>query len=89
MTKGTSFREVCVAIGENVKDEYWPVFVSLECHVTANQQSILVDIMKEAWGARLVDREIEDIQGDNISPRDLMGRILLMVIPLFECSIIG
>jgi hypothetical protein len=35
--------------------------------------------MKRVWGDKLVDAKIRGDGGDNIAPRDVMGRILLMV----------
>ncbi|KZT30133.1 PLC-like phosphodiesterase [Neolentinus lepideus HHB14362 ss-1] len=73
------FKSVCVAIGDEVKPDDWPVFVSLECHVGIDGQEELVEIMKGAWGEKLVVREVEDVPGNAVAPKDLMGRILVMV----------
>ena len=67
-----------MAISEAIDEDHWPVFVSLECHVPEESQGQVVDIMKAAWGDKLVGAEIPGTTEDNITPRDVMGRILLM-----------
>lgn len=95
LTRSVPFSDVCVAIGAAVASEDtlgagradagehndWPVFVSLECHVPVEKQDEIVDIMRKAWGDKLVTAaDAASLPpGHLISPRDLKGRIILMV----------
>ncbi|EIW77727.1 PLC-like phosphodiesterase [Coniophora puteana RWD-64-598 SS2] len=83
-SRSVPFAAVCATIGELVRTEAdsvndWPVLVSLECHVAPQKQGELVEIMREAWGDKLVRGEVDGVDDDSISPADLKGRILLMV----------
>jgi phosphatidylinositol phospholipase C delta len=80
-SKSVPFRDVCEAINEGVLPDYWPVLISLECHVPVAGQLQLVEIMKESFGEKLVSTALEDIDNDVVSPLDLKGRILLIVSP--------
>ncbi|KAF8525756.1 PLC-like phosphodiesterase [Hysterangium stoloniferum] len=74
------FRDVCVAIGNAVTPGDWPVMVSLECHVNISHQDEMVNIMREVWGGKLVDKEIDGFQGNKraVTPKHLKGKIMLM-----------
>lgn len=88
LSKSVPFQSVCMAIKDAVRDDYWPVLVSLECHVPEEGQEELVAIMKGAWGDKLVDGAVAGVNGDNvttITPRDLMGKIILMVSAKVSC----
>ncbi|KAM0794665.1 PLC-like phosphodiesterase [Usnea florida] len=55
LTKEVPFRDVCHAIREAafLKSDL-PIIVSLEVHARAEQQEIMVEIMKSVWGAFLI-----------------------------------
>ncbi|KDN51786.1 hypothetical protein RSAG8_00334, partial [Rhizoctonia solani AG-8 WAC10335] len=77
-TKSISFRSVCEAIGAAVGPNDLPVMVSLECHAGPSTQETMVRIMLETWGDKLVQAEVEGIEG-MVSLKHVRGRILLMV----------
>ncbi|KAF8585238.1 PLC-like phosphodiesterase [Ramaria rubella] len=73
------FSDVCIAIGNAVHPDSWPVMVSLECHLDIPDQDEIVKIMKETWGEKLVQQAVEGVDSKNITPGELRGRIVLMV----------
>ncbi|CAE7156149.1 unnamed protein product [Rhizoctonia solani] len=77
-TQSISFRSVCEAIGAAVGPDDLPVMVSLECHASPSTQETMVRVMLETWGDKLVQAEIEGIEG-MVSLKHVRGRILLMV----------
>lgn len=78
-TQSTTFRAVCEAIGKAFNsEEQWPLMISLECHADAKRQLMMTEIMKEVWGPRLLDPDSEMLD-DIVRPKDLKGRILLIV----------
>lgn len=87
LSKSVPFLAVCKAISDAVSDgtsrNDWPVFVSLECHVPVEKQDEIVDIMKSVWGEKLLTGA--RARAENLpplhaaTPRDLRGRIILMV----------
>lgn len=86
LSKSVLFVDVCAAIGAGVKrigdaedGKDWPVLISLECHVPLVHQDELVRIMVECWGEMLVQGEMEGMHGETVTPRQLRGRIVLMV----------
>ncbi len=77
LTKEVSFRDVCVEIRKSafVATDL-PLIVSLEVHCKAEQQQVMVDIMKETWDGVLVD-EVEATELP--SPESLRGKVLIKV----------
>ncbi|KAF8321142.1 PLC-like phosphodiesterase, partial [Clavulina sp. PMI_390] len=78
LTESSPFEDVCVAIGEAITDDMWPLMVSLENHASPATQFKMVEIMKRVWGNRLVDQALEGFD-TNVPPSALRGRILLIV----------
>ena len=78
-TREVSFRDVCVAIGENAfKVSDLPVIVSLEVHCNAQQQGMMVDIMKETWKGLLIEEPAEE-PTELPSPESLKRKLLVKV----------
>lgn len=57
----------------------YPLIISLEVHCSAEQQQVMVNIMRSTFGSKLVTSEL--LEGSTIlpSPEELVGRILLKV----------
>lgn len=85
LTSKISVREVLEAIAQYAfLASPYPVLLSMEVHCSVEQQDRLVDIMKQALGDKLVQRRLEEDDGDGEieklpSPMELKGKILLKV----------
>ncbi|MCJ1251437.1 hypothetical protein MMC30_008670 [Trapelia coarctata] len=79
LTKEVSFRAVCAAIRDAAfVTSNLPVIVSLEIHTCAEQQEVMVEIMREEWGDMLVEAPSE-VCTVLPSPAALRGKILVKV----------
>ncbi|KAF4506746.1 hypothetical protein G6O67_006799 [Ophiocordyceps sinensis] len=80
LTTAISFQEVMTTINKYafVKSSF-PLWISLEVHCSPTQQTLMVDIMKEAFGARLVTELLDPASDKLPSPSELMERILIKV----------
>ena len=78
-SESVPFLDICKAIGNSVAASDWPVLVSLECHVGIEGQPEMIDIMDRTWGDKLVRGVLHGTTPEGVSPRELKGRILLMV----------
>ncbi|RKL07350.1 hypothetical protein BFJ68_g9853 [Fusarium oxysporum] len=78
LTASISFREVIATINKYafVKLRF-PLWIPLEVHCNPNQQAIMVNIMKEVFGSRLVTETLEVCYDKLPSPSELMERILI------------
>lgn len=81
LTKEVSFRDVCATIREHAfTASDLPLIISLEVHCNPEQQAIMVEIMKEAWGDVAVVAPPEGEFPDMLpSPGSLRGKILVKV----------
>ncbi|KAG6041596.1 hypothetical protein E4U41_003333 [Claviceps citrina] len=80
LTSAISFKEVMITINKYafVKSSF-PLWISLEVHCNPSQQALMVDIMKEAFGHRLVTEPLDPSSEKLPSPSELMERILIKV----------
>lgn len=82
LTTPCGFREVCHSIKESafVASDL-PIIISLEVHADAEQQEVMVKIMKEVWGELLVQEPLEGCDPKFRLPRleDMRNRILVKV----------
>ncbi|KAM4066482.1 phosphatidylinositol-specific phospholipase c, Y domain-containing protein [Hirsutella rhossiliensis] len=80
LVRGCRFQEVMTTINKYafVKSSF-PLWISLEVHCSPAQQTLMVDIMKEAFGARLLTEPLDPSSDKLPSPSELMERILIKV----------
>ncbi|KAF6236501.1 hypothetical protein HO173_005282 [Letharia columbiana] len=79
LTKEVPFRDVCQAIRDSAFSKSdLPVIVSLEVHAGAEQQEIMVEIMKSVWKGFLVPLPVSDCT-TLPSPDSLRCKILVKV----------
>ena len=78
-SESVPFLDICKVIGNSVAASDWPVLVSLECHVGIEGQPEMIDIMDRTWGDKLVRGVLQGTTPEGVSPRELKGRILLVV----------
>ncbi|PNY26151.1 Phosphoinositide phospholipase C [Tolypocladium capitatum] len=80
LTTAISFKEVMTTINKYafVKSSF-PLWISLEVHCSPAQQELMVDMMKEAFGPRLVTEPLDPTSDKLPSPSELMERILIKV----------
>ncbi|PHH60304.1 hypothetical protein CDD81_1859 [Ophiocordyceps australis] len=80
LTTAISFKEVMTTINKYAfSKSSFPLWISLEVHCCAAQQALMVDIMKEAFGSRLVTAPLDATADKLPSPSELMERILIKV----------
>ncbi|KAJ1335651.1 phosphatidylinositol phospholipase C delta [Microdochium nivale] len=81
LTEPVGFREVCQTIREEAfKKTDLPLIVSLEVHARAEQQEIMVQIMKQEWKDVLVDAPLEGLPKHQMPKlHDLRRKILIKV----------
>lgn len=79
LTREVSFRDVCVAIRHSAfATNDLPVIVSLEVHCCAEQQLVMVHIMREIWDGLLLEKpEVEPVELP--SPDSLRNKLLIKV----------
>ncbi|KAE9399900.1 PLC-like phosphodiesterase [Gymnopus androsaceus JB14] len=80
LTSKVSVREICHAIAKYAfRASPYPVILTLEMHCGVQQQNLLVDIMKNAFGDALISAPVEGRKKITSlpSPEDLRGKILV------------
>lgn len=82
LTSKVSVREVCHAIAKYAfASSPYPVVISAEMHCGIQQQDMIVQIMKDAFGDALISAPVEGRAKITSlpSPEDLRGKIMLKV----------
>ncbi|KIK61621.1 hypothetical protein GYMLUDRAFT_42638 [Collybiopsis luxurians FD-317 M1] len=79
-TSKVSVREICHAIAKYAfHASPYPVVISAEMHCSVEQQDMIVEIMKAAFGDALISAPVEGREKITVlpSPEDLRGKIML------------
>jgi phosphatidylinositol phospholipase C, delta len=77
-TTSIAFREVINTINKwAFYASHFPLFISLEVHCNPTQQQIMVDIMKEVFGEKLVSERLPEATTRLPTPSELKDRILI------------
>ncbi|KAF4595253.1 phospholipase C [Ophiocordyceps camponoti-floridani] len=82
LTTYCGFREVCEAVRDSAfVDNPLPIIISLEVHADAEQQEVMVKIMKEVWRHLLVSEPLQGFDPRFRVPslQDLQKKILVKV----------
>ncbi|UKZ72746.1 hypothetical protein TrVFT333_000380 [Trichoderma virens FT-333] len=80
LTSSISFKEVMTTIKKYafVKSKF-PLWISLEVHCNAEQQSIMAEIIKDTFKKQLVTEPLDPDSSQLPSPSELMERVLIKV----------
>lgn len=81
LTEPVGFREVCQIIREEAFQKTdLPLIISLEVHARAEQQEVMVQIMKQEWKELLVDAPLDGLPKHQMPKlHDLRKKILIKV----------
>lgn len=80
LTTSIGFEEVMTTINKYAfQTSKFPLWISLEVHCSPSQQIRMVELIKEAFGSKLVTEPLADLPDTLPSPSQLMERILIKV----------
>ena len=81
LTKAISFKEVVAVINKYGFSGHTraPIWISLEVHCNPAQQAIMADMIKEAFGSRLILAPLDSASDKFPLVSELMGRVIIKV----------